>query len=425
MERKMKTVLELCRQAREVSFMLPQCAAQQRTQALLALADMLIEGSDAVMRENKIDIQEACKQKVSKASLERLVLSRERIEEMAEGVRSVAGLPDPLEQIFDERDLPNGLHIHKQRVPLGVLAVIYESRPNVTIDVAALTIKSGNAVILRGGREVLRTNAALVDCIHQALKKSVIAETSVQFLDDPERRLVDELLTMHAYVDMLIPRGGADLHTYCRENSHIPVITGGIGICHLFVDESADLQKAIEVIVNAKVQRPTVCNALDTLLIHEKIAPVFLPVLVERMQVEGVVLHLPAELIERYAFTQNDLLVPTKEGDYDREWLSLHMNIDVVPDIGSAISFIHQHSTAHSDGILTEDQGNAALFLSKVDSAVVYVNASTRFTDGAQLGLGAEVAISTQRLHARGPMGLQELMTYKWVVQGDYHVRDK
>jgi len=342
---------------------------------------------------------------------------------MADGVRTVAGLPDPLEQTFDECVLPNGLHIHKQRVPLGVLAVIYESRPNVTVDVAALVIKSGNAVILRGGKETLKTNAVLVDCIHSALQSVGIPKESVQFLDDPDHRLVDELLTMYRYVDMLIPRGGAALHTYCRENSRIPVITGGIGICHLFVDESAELKKALEVIVNAKVQRPTVCNALDTVLIHEKIVFPFLPALLKRMQQEKVIVHLPAELIDRCSLISDEMLKELEEDDYDREWLSLNLNVGVVPDLSYAISFIQQHSTAHSDGILTENAEHARRFLQEVDSAVIYVNASTRFTDGAELGLGAEVAISTQRLHARGPMGLQELMTYKWIVQGNYHIR--
>jgi glutamate-5-semialdehyde dehydrogenase len=420
----MKSVLDLCQQAKEASWALPAIPAQQRAAALLELAELLIHRKDEILQKNQVDIRDGASQGLSAAVLDRLALTPERIESMADGVRSVAVLPDPLEQTFDERELPNGLHIHKQRVPLGVLAVIYESRPNVTIDVAALAIKSGNAVILRGGKETLQTNAALVDCIHAALQGAGIPVESVQFLDDPDRGLVDELLKMYAYVDMLIPRGGAELHTYCRENSRIPVITGGIGICHLFVDESADLAKALKVIVNAKVQRPTVCNALDTVLIHEKIVSSFLPILLESMRKENVIVHLPAELMESYSLTSSAMLKALEEGDYDREWLSLDLGVSVVPDLSTAISFIGQHSTAHSDGILTEDEEHARRFLREVDSAVVYVNASTRFTDGAELGLGAEVAISTQRLHARGPMGLQELTTYKWVVQGNYHVRE-
>jgi glutamate-5-semialdehyde dehydrogenase len=419
----MKTVLDLCKQAKEASQKLPVMTVQQRIAALLMLAEILDNRKNEILHKNQIDVQEGILQGLSAAMLERLTLTSKQIENIAEGVRSVASLPDPLDQTFDEHELPNGLHVHKQRVPLGVLAVIYESRPNVTIDVAALAIKSGNAVILRGGKETLQTNAILVDCIQTALQSVGIPKESVQFLDDPDRRFVDELLTMHAYVDMLIPRGGAALHTYCRENSRIPVITGGIGICHLFVDESTDLQKAMEVIVNAKVQRPTVCNALDTVLIHEKIISTFLPALLKRMQQEKVIMHLPAELLENCSLTSGETLKVMKEGDYDREWLSLNLNACAVSDLSTAISFIKQHSTAHSDGILTENEDHARRFLREVDSAVVYVNASTRFTDGAELGLGAEVAISTQRLHARGPMGLQELTTYKWIVRGNYHTR--
>lgn len=419
----MKTILELCKQVKDASRILPVISAQQRTTALQTLAEILISHKNEILKQNQLDIQKGTDQGLSADILDRLQLDSQRVQCMAEGVQTVAGLPDPLGQTFDDQILSNGLHIHKQRVPLGVLAVIYESRPNVTVDVAALAIKSGNAVILRGGKETLKTNAILVDCIHAALQKAGIPQVSVQFLDDPDHKLVDELLTMYRYVDMLIPRGGAALHTYCRENSRIPVITGGIGICHLFVDDSAELNKALDVIVNAKVQRPTVCNALDTVLVHEKQISLFLPALLKRMQQEKVIVHLPAELIDRCSLASNELLKVLEEGDYDREWLSLNMNVVEVPGLTAAISFIRQHSTAHSDGILTENEEHARRFLQEVDSAVVYVNASTRFTDGAELGLGAEVAISTQRLHARGPMGLQELMTYKWIVQGNYHVR--
>ncbi len=420
----MQSVIDLCREAKETSRLLPRFSAAERSAVLIDLAAILAARCDEILRVNKTDVQEGAGKGLSDVLLDRLTLTRERIEGIAEGAKNIANLPDPLEGVFDEQQMPNGLHIKKQRVPLGVLAVIYESRPNVTIDVAALAIKSGNAVVLRGGKETLRTNAVLVDCIHEALKRHAVPEGTVQFIDDPNRELVEELLRMYHYVDMLIPRGGAALHTYCRENSLIPVITGGIGICHLFVDESADLQKALEVIVNAKIQRPTVCNALDTVLLHEKIVPAFLPVFLNRMKKEKVIVHLPQDLMDAFSLTENELLKPTAAGDYDREWLSLNLNLYVVPDLPSALAFIKQHSTAHSDGILTENKENAGSFLKEIDSAVVYVNASTRFTDGAQLGLGAEVAISTQKLHARGPMGLQELTSYKWIVEGDYHIRN-
>ncbi len=416
-------ILEICRQAKTASRDLSQTTSHQRNQILLTLADVLKNKQTAILEQNLVDYAESESNGLNPAMLERLKLDEKRIAAMADGVRAITTLPDPLDQQFDQKELPNGLQIYKQRVPLGVLAVIYESRPNVTIDVAALAIKSGNAVILRGGKETLRTNAVLVGCIRAALKHHGMPEGVVQFIDNPDRGLVDELLKMYLYVDMLIPRGGAALHTYCREHSLIPVITGGIGICHLFIDASADLPRALEVITNAKIQRPTVCNALDTVLLHEKITHIFLQSLIERMAQEKVTLHIPSDVLQQWVIDPSEYIRPISEGDYDREWLSLDLGVKVVRDVDEAIAFIGEHSTGHSDGIMTEKDTNAAHFLRVVDSAVVYVNASTRFTDGAELGLGAEVAISTQRLHARGPMALPELTTYKWVVKGNYHTR--
>jgi glutamate-5-semialdehyde dehydrogenase len=306
---------------------------------------------------------------------------------------------------------------------LGVIAVIYESRPNVTVDVASLALKSGNAVILRGGSETLNTNRILVTGIRHSLQTSDLEENAVQFIDDPDRQLVNQLLKMHKYVDMLIPRGGATLHAFCRENSTIPVITGGIGICHLFVDASADLEKSVKVIQNAKIQRPTVCNALDTVLVHKSIAPAFIPLLISELKKDGVSFHIEQETLEKLGIKENESVQKTGNNDFDTEWLSLVLGIKVVSDLEEAIAHIADHSTAHSDGILTNTQSNADRFIREVDSAAVYVNASTRFTDGAQFGLGAEAAVSTQRLHARGPMALRELTTYKWVGVGDYLAR--
>jgi glutamate-5-semialdehyde dehydrogenase len=306
--------------------------------------------------------------------------------------------------------------------------VIYEARPNVTLDVAGLALKTGNAVILRGGSETLRTNRELVGVIRRVLQDCDLPEDAVQFIDDPDRARVMELLQMYEYVDMLIPRGGASLHQFCRENSRIPVITGGIGICHLFVDESADLGAALKVLYNAKTQRPTVCNALDTALVHRSVAAKFLPQLVADLEPAGVTFRADESAVP--FLLRDDLerglpasLSPARPGDFDTEWLSLVLGLKVVDGIDEAIEHITIHSTQHSDGILTRDEANARRFIAEVDSAAVYVNASTRFTDGSQLGLGAEVAISTQRLHARGPMALRELTTYKWVVQGDYTIR--
>jgi glutamate-5-semialdehyde dehydrogenase len=316
------------------------------------------------------------------------------------------------------------LEVYKQRVPLGVLAVIYESRPNVTVDVTGLALKSGNAAILRGGSETLHTNRALVSAIQAGLRKSGLPDEAIQFIDSIDRRLVNDLLKLHEWVDLVIPRGGASLHKYCKENSQIPVLVGGIGICHLFVDESADLAKSVEIIHNAKVQRPSVCNALDTVLVHRAIASTFLPGLTERLIAAGVKFKLDPTAEEFFPSPLPAGIEKAGPEDFDREWLSLTLGVKVVDGLQAAIDHIAAHSTGHSDGILTESEVDKKQFLAQVDSAVVYVNASTRFTDGGQLGLGAEVAVSTQRLHARGPMGLEALTSYKWVVIGNGQIRE-
>ena len=420
----MNDILEMCKKAKEASRIISSTSKESRREVLAALVNLLVDRQQEILSANEKDQNEALAHGLSSAMIERLQLSPSRIGAMGAGIEKVASLPDPLGATFDQQIMPNGLSVHKKRVPLGVVGVIYESRPNVTIDVAALCLYSGNAVILRGGKETIATNSVLVSCVHAALEKVGFPQDAVQFIHDSNRTLVDQLLMMYEYVDMLIPRGGAALHRYCRENSRIPVITGGIGICHLYVDESADLQKALEVITNAKVQRPTVCNALDTVLVHKNIAPTFVPLLLERMCQEKVVVHLPQTWMEQSQITPCDTVKTIEQDDYDREWLSLDLGVQVVEDTETAIAFIAEHSTAHSDGILTCNEQNKQRFLMEVDSSVVYVNASTRFTDGAELGLGAEVAVSTQRLHARGPMALQALTTYKWIVQGNYHIRE-
>jgi len=322
--------------------------------------------------------------------------------------------------------LPNGLKVHKQRVPIGVLAVIYESRPNVTVDVSCLALKSGNAVILRGGKETLNTNRALFKIIQQALRDSATPMGAVQFVDSQDRADVLALIQLDQEVDMLIPRGGAGLHRFCREHSRIPVMTGGIGICHLFVDRSADQAAALAIIHNAKTQRPSVCNALDTVLVDRAIADDFIPALIGHLRQAGVVIRLdPAAMacIQEGDYAPGEVSLADPK-DFDTEWLSLVLGVRVVGGVAEAIDHIQAHSTGHSDGILTRDAHNTNLFTQQVDSAAVYVNASTRFTDGGQLGLGAEVAVSTQRLHARGPMALEALTTYKWVIIGDNHIRE-
>lgn len=305
-------------------------------------------------------------------------------------------------------------------MPLGVLGVIYEARPNVTVDVAGLALKSGNTVILRGGKETLHSNRALVTSLQRALAQSNVPIDAIQFIDSPDRALVLELLRLRDYVDMIIPRGGAGLHNFCRDNSLIPVITGGIGICHLFVDDTADLDASLKIIYNAKTQRPSVCNALDTVLVHRSVAKDFLPRVVEHLAPAGVTFRAESNAA---SLVQHETVSPAGEKDFDTEWLSLVLGLKVVNGLDEAMEHIAAHSTAHSDGILTRTDEHAQRFIAEVDSAAVYVNASTRFTDGTELGLGAEVAISTQRLHARGPMALRELTTYKWVILGDWHVR--
>lgn len=412
--------------AQKSSKRLARSPGETRNHALRNLASLLSNREKEILAANGTDISAGVEAGLSEALLDRLTLNPSRISAIIGDLHRVAGLDDPVGEVFDQAVLPNGLQVHKQRVPIGVLGVIYEARPNVTVDIAGLAIKTGNAVILRGGSETINSNRVLVSIIQEALAQAGLDPGVIQFIDATSREHVAEMLKMHAYIDMLIPRGGASLHRYCRENSTIPVITGGIGICHLYVDKSADIARSIQVIQNAKVQHPSVCNALDTTLIHQDSAAELIPLLINRLSEDGVLIKLDESAV-KYAAVDGDRFPGDVElaspGDFDTEWLSLVMGLKVVSSMDDAIDHISIHSTGHSDGILTQDEANARHFIAEVDSAAVYINASTRFTDGAQLGLGAEVAISTQRLHARGPMGLRELTTYKWVIEGDYQTR--
>ena len=415
------SLIEMGQRAKTAARRLARATTDQKNAALAELAEQLWATRAAVVVANAQDIADAQAAGLSPAMLDRLTLNESRIAGMASDLRNVAALPDPVGEEFEATTLPNGLAIHKQRVPLGVLGVIYEARPNVTMDVAGLALKTGNAAILRGGSETLNSNRALVGVIQRALKECDLPAEAVQFIDDADRERVTELLQLDQYVDMIIPRGGAGLHQFCREHSRIPVITGGIGICHLFVDDSADLDAALKIIFNAKVQRPTVCNALDTALVHRAVAAEFLPRVIDHLGAAGVTFRTDAS--SQPYLPLDPRITPAGPRDFDTEWLSLVLGLKVVENLDEAVEHIAAHSTAHSDGILTRNTEHAQRFIAEVDSAAVYVNASTRFTDGAQFGLGAEVAISTQRLHARGPMGLRELTTYKWVVVGNGHVR--
>lgn len=415
-------IKEMGIRAKQVITQMAKATTAQKNNALQFLAELLISEEEAILKANKTDVAAAKSSGMNEAMLDRLSL-KGRLAGIAADVQQVIKLPDPVREVIEDRILPNGLHLSKKRTPIGVLGVIYEARPNVTIDVSVLTIKTGNCVILRGGSETVNSNAALLKVVHTALERAGLPMDAVQLVMDPDRKRVSELLKLHESIDMIIPRGGANLHRFCRENSTIPVITGGIGICHLFVDESAHLGKTLAVVYNAKTQRPTVCNALDTLLVHQAVADKLIPLVIGRLAPAGVTFRLDERAMHSVKNEFQDVVRAAAIGDWDEEWLSLILGIRVVNDLDEAIAHIRGHSTGHSDGILTESLSHADRFTDEVDSAAVYVNASTRFTDGSQLGLGAEVAISTQKLHARGPMGLQELTSYKWVVKGDYHVR--
>jgi len=415
-------VESLAKKAKIASRNLALCVTDEKNWALKLIAESVQANRDAILTANEEDVAWAKKGGLSDALIDRLLLTPERLSANIKDLLRVIELPDPVGEVVEEGVLPNGLEFKKQRVPLGVLAVIYEARPNVTLDVTSLALKSGNAVVLRGGSETIRTNTAIAGAIREGLKESALPFEAVQMIAETDRGLVLKLLQLDDWIDMVIPRGGAALHAFCKQNSRIPVITGGIGICHLFVDDSANLKASIEVIRNAKVQRPSVCNALDTVLVHERIAGSFLTDLVERLKEDGVSFRADEKAYSILEGLGADVRVAGPD-DFDTEWLSLVLGLRVVKDIDEAIEHIYLHSTGHSDGILSNNPQNIERFMHEVDSAVVYVNASTRFTDGAQLGLGAEVAVSTQRYHARGPMALRELTTYKWVVRGDYHIR--
>ncbi|EGQ7904098.1 glutamate-5-semialdehyde dehydrogenase [Vibrio alginolyticus] len=406
--------------AKDAAFELATASTAQKNQALAIIADELEANSAAILAANAKDIELGREAGLTDALLDRLLLNEERLTAIANDVRNVISLNDPVGSEIDSKVLENGMSLSRRRVPLGVVGVIYEARPNVTIDIAALCLKTGNASILRGGKETFFSNMELVKVIQSALAKANLPAASVQYIEKPDRELVSQLLQLDDYVDMIIPRGGAGLHKMCKENSTIPVIIGGFGISHIFVDESADLEKSLNVVENSKVQRPSACNSLDTLLVHEKIAAQFLPMIVERMNDKVTFVTEPkAKALMAQATQIRDAV----EGDFDTEWLSYTLSVKVVSDVKDAIDHMRVHNASHSDAIMTNSLENSELFINSVGSAAVYVNASTRFTDGAQFGLGAEVAVSTQKLHARGPMGLEELTSYKWVGKANYLAR--
>ncbi len=408
--------------AKAASYKLALLSSREKNRVLEKIAEYLEAQSHEILLANEQDLLEARRNGLSEAMLDRLALNPARLKSIADDVRQVCSLADPVGQVIDGGLLDSGLRIERRRVPLGVIGVIYEARPNVTVDVASLCLKTGNAAILRGGKETWRTNAATVKVIQQALEECGLPAGAVQAIESPDRALVNEMLRMDKYIDMLIPRGGAGLHKLCREQSTIPVITGGIGVCHIFVDDTAEIEPALKIIVNAKTQRPSTCNTVETLLVHQRIADRFLHALSQQMAQSGVTLHADPNALTQLKDGPAKVEA-VKAEQYDDEFLSLDLNVKVVADLDDAIAHIRAHGTQHSDAILTRTLSNANRFVNEVDSSAVYVNASTRFTDGGQFGLGAEVAVSTQKLHARGPMGLEALTTYKWIGFGDDTIR--
>ena len=395
-----------------------------RNKAISNIADGLSSSRSEIVLENGRDIEKGRKKGLSEAVLDRLLLNDERIDVIARDALSVVGLSDPVGEIIEMNTMPNGLEVSRRRVPLGVIGVIYESRPNVTVDISALCLKSGNAVILRGGSEAFHSNTVLADGIRVAILDAGISKDAVQIVGSTDRKFVSEMLKMDEFIDLMIPRGGADLVARVAKEASMPSIIGGVGVCHTYVDESASLDMAVDIVFNAKVQRPSVCNALDTMLVHVSAAPEYLPKIANAFAEAGVEMRCDTRSMSILGSREDVKITPAVEEDWDTEHLSLTAGVKVVDSLEAALDHILDHGTGHSEAIVTEDTSSAARFLNEVDSSAVMVNASTRFNDGGQFGLGAEVAISTNKMHARGPMGLKELTSYKWIVLGDGHIRE-
>ena len=418
----MKSTSVILEEAKSAKSVLCSLDTKTKNEILLKMADSLIENCDEILKENAKDLERA-KGTISDVMLDRLALSEERIKGMADGIRQVAALPDPVGEVLDRVERPSGIVVEKTAVPMGVVAIIYESRPNVTSDAAALALKSGNVCVLRGGKDFLSADA-IVRAMRKGITSMRLPETLINLVQDTTRQSANELMNAVGYVDLLIPRGGAGLIKACTENAKVPCIQTGTGICHIYIDESADIEKALNIVENAKTSRPSVCNACEVIVVNEKIANEFLPRLktrlVENRKEKGLV---PVELrLDEKASGIIDGTLAGKD-DFDTEFLDYILAVRTVSDVSEAVSHISAHSTGHSEAIVTENEENAKIFTMSVDSAAVYVNASTRFTDGGEFGLGCEMGISTQKLHARGPMGLKELTTYKFIIKGNGQIR--
>lgn len=414
----MLDILSLCKKAKEAFKDLAYVKTEEKNKALVKMAEALQQNVDDIKDANKKDIDSGKKKGLSKALLDRLMLDDKRIEAMAQGLLDIAKLPDPVGagEIFKR---PNGLNIMEQNVPMGVIGIIYEARPNVTSDAAGLCIKSGNCVILRGGSEAINSNIAIVKALKQGLKEAGMSEGVIQLIEDTSRESVNILMQMKDYVDLLIPRGGAGLIKAITENSKVPVIVTGEGNCHIYVDADADLDMAKDIVINAKISRPSVCNAVETLLVHESIADKFLPLVLDELREKGVEIRGCKKTCKIYSDAKK-----AEDNDWRTEYLDLVIAVKVIDGVDEAIEHINKYGTKHSEAIITKDYSNSRKFLSRVDAACVYVNASTRFTDGGEFGFGAEMGISTQKLHARGPMGLRELTCKKYIILGEGQVRN-
>ncbi len=409
--------------AQAASAVLARTSAETRNHALESIARALETEQTPVLTANEADYREAESDGIDAAFLDRLLLTSDRLNGMATDVRRVAALDDPVGELIEGFTLENGLDVQKRRIPLGVIASIYESRPNVTTDIVALALKSGNACLLRGGKETLRSNTALVDLVHRAIGEAGLSTDAVQFVDDIDRSLVDVMLQMKDEINLLVPRGGSGLINYVGQNATMPVLTGGVGVCHTYVDRDADAEMAANIVYNAKVQRPTVCNALDTVLVHSEVAGRCLPGIASQLNEAGVEMRCDHRALTILGPDSGLNAIPAQEDDWGREFLALIAAVKVVDSLDDALDHIHAYGSGHSEAIVTGDGDAAERFLNEVDAAAVYHNTSTRFTDGAQFGFGAEVGISTEKFHARGPLGLRELTSYKWVVRGNGQIR--
>ena len=422
----MNEMLEtLGRNAKEAEIVLRNLDTAKKNQVLEAVADSLVADSKALLTANAIDVENGRKNQMPEGLVDRLMLTEARIVSMAEGLRQVAALEDPVGEVTGMKKRPNGLLIGQKRVPLGVIGIIYEARPNVTADAFALCFKTGNVVILKGGSDAIHSNTAIVDCIRRTLDENGITKDAIQLISDTSRETAGEFMKMNEYVDVLIPRGGAGLIKAVVNQATIPVIETGTGNCHIFVDETADFDMAMDIILNAKTQRIGVCNACESLVIHEKIADAFLPKLMERLAEKNVEVHGDEKVMQiaGEGCMKRELLVPATEEDWGREYLDYKLSAKTVSSIDEAIAHINQYNTGHSEAIITNNYSNAEKFLNEIDAACVYVNASTRFTDGFEFGFGAEIGISTQKLHARGPMGLIALTSTKYIIYGNGQIR--